>query len=144
MDNNKTNGMMSKVWGPFLWHSLHIISFNYPLEPTLKQKKEYCRFILSLRYILPCKYCRDNLIINFKKAKFNKKIFDSRKNFSIFIYNLHNIVNISLGKKKYKTYKEVEIFYEKFRAKCDKNNKKCKDPLNGNKKYKSDIKFKLI
>lgn len=141
MENNASNGMMSKVWGPTLWHSLHIISFNYPLEPTKTQKKEYCHFLLSLKYILPCKYCRDNLIVNFKKAKFSKKVFANRKNFSKFIYNLHNIVNISLGKKKYKTYDEVSAFYEKFRASCDKKKKKCKNPLNGNIRYKSKIEF---
>ena len=141
MNDNKLNGMMSKVWGPMLWHTLHIISFNYPLNPTKKQKEEYNKFIISLQYILPCKYCRDNLTTNFKKAKYSKKVFKNRKNFSKFIYNLHNIVNLSLGKTKYKSYDEVQKFYEKFRASCDKNNKKCKDPLVGNIKYKSKINF---
>lgn len=139
MNNNASNGMMSKVWGPTLWHSLHIISFNYPLEPTKVQKKQYYNFLISLQYILPCKYCRDNLVKNFKKAKFNKEIFKNRTNFSKFIYNLHNIVNVSLGKKTYKNYEEVSFFYEKFRASCDKNKKKCKNPLNGNIKYKTKI-----
>lgn len=139
--NNASNGMMSKVWGPTLWHSLHIISFNYPLQPNKIEKENYYNFLISLQYILPCKYCRDNLIENFKKAKFSKKIFKNRKSFSKFIYDLHNIVNINLGKKKYKTYKEISVFYEKFRASCDKNKKKCKNPLNGNNKYKSKIDF---
>lgn len=141
MQNNSSNGMMSKVWGPTLWHSLHVISFNYPLEPTKKQKKEYYNFITSLKYVLPCKYCRDNIVSNFKKAKFSKEVFENRKNFSKFIYDLHNIVNVSLDKKKYKTYEEVAVFYEKFRAACDINKKKCKMPLKGNIKYKSKIEF---
>ena len=141
MENNASNGMMSKVWGPLLWHSIHIISFNYPLEPTNKQKKEYYNFIKSLKYILPCKYCRDNFKTNLKKAKLSKKVFNNRKNFSKFIYNLHNVVNISLGKKKYKTYEKISKFYEQFRASCDKNKKKCKNPIKGNIKYKTNIDF---
>ena len=100
MQNNSSNGMMSKVWGPTLWNSLHVISFNYPLEPTKKQKKEYYNFITSLKYILPCKYCRDNIVSNFKKAKFSKEVFENKKNFFKFIYDLNNIVNVSLKKKK--------------------------------------------
>lgn len=141
MNNNASNGMMSKVWGPTLWHTLHIISFNYPLNPTTKQKKEYYKFLMSLKYIIPCKYCRDNFSSNLKKSDFNKNVFDNRLNFSKFIYEFHNIVNISLQKKKYKTYEEVSLFYEKFRSSCDKNKKKCKDPLHGNYKYKSKINF---
>ena len=26
-------GMMTAIWGPTLWHSLHTISFNYPIKP---------------------------------------------------------------------------------------------------------------
>ena len=26
--------MLTSVWGPSLWHSLHTISFNYPVKPT--------------------------------------------------------------------------------------------------------------
>ena len=94
---------------------------------------------MSLQYVLPCKYCRDNFKENLKKINFKKSDFKNRETFSKFIYNLHNIVNISLGKSKYKTYEEVAIYYEKFRASCDKKKKKCKEPFKGNIKYKSII-----
>ena len=34
------DGMLTSVWGPALWHYLHVISFNYPVNPTNLQKKK--------------------------------------------------------------------------------------------------------
>ena len=53
--------MLTSVWGPSLWHYLHTMSFNYPDNPTKKEKIHYRDFILQLQHVLPCKYCRLNL-----------------------------------------------------------------------------------
>ena len=66
-DYNSGDGFLTSVWGPAIWHFLHIISFNYPVNPTQEDKKHYRDFILSLQFVLPCKYCRTNLDKNFKK-----------------------------------------------------------------------------
>ena len=66
-DYNNTNGFMTSIWGPPLWMILHIISFNYPIKPTIEDKNNYYNYILSLKNILPCKYCRDNFLNNLKK-----------------------------------------------------------------------------
>ena len=42
------------------------MSFNYPINPTNQDKKNYREFILNLQNILPCKYCRINLKIILK------------------------------------------------------------------------------
>lgn len=39
IDYNSTKEMVSSIWGPPLWHFLHTISVNYPINPTLKDKK---------------------------------------------------------------------------------------------------------
>ena len=65
---NSGEGMLTSVWGPGLWFFLHTIAFNYPHKPTAVQKKQYKDFILQLKYILPCRYCRDNLKKNLKVA----------------------------------------------------------------------------
>ena len=57
-DYNSDNGMLTSVWGPSLWHSLHAISFNYPLNPTKLQKRKHKEFITNLKYVLPCGHCR--------------------------------------------------------------------------------------
>ena len=35
---NSGSGMLTSVWGPSLWHFLHTVSFNYPVNPTNKDK----------------------------------------------------------------------------------------------------------
>ena len=37
------DGMLTTVWGPPMWHFLHTVSFNYPVEPTCNQKKTISR-----------------------------------------------------------------------------------------------------
>ena len=40
-DFNSNDGMMTHVWGPSLWHTLHTISFNYAVNPTEDDKTNY-------------------------------------------------------------------------------------------------------
>lgn len=117
-DYKSDYGMLTSVWGPSLWHFLHTLSFNYPVNPTPLQRKQYRDFIYSLQYILPCIHCRENLSKNLKSICFNNKCLKNRESFSRAIYDLHNQINIMLGKKKYKTYEEVRDCYENFRSRC--------------------------
>ena len=66
-DYNSNDGMLTTVWGPSQWHVLHTMSFNYPVTPTPKDKRNYRNYILSLQNVLPCGKCIDNLRKNFKK-----------------------------------------------------------------------------
>ena len=36
---NSDYGFITYIWGPLLWHFLHIISFNYPVDPEEYNKK---------------------------------------------------------------------------------------------------------
>ena len=66
-DFSSGDGMVTKIWGPIIWTALHTISFNYPVNPTHADKIHYKDFIYSLKYILPCKYCRINLTKKLKQ-----------------------------------------------------------------------------
>ena len=149
-DYNSGDGMLTNVWGPSLWHYLHVISFNYPNEPTKLQKIKYKQMLLNFQFTLPCKYCRINLKNNFKKFPLNNKIFENRNNFSRYIYNLHELINKMLGKKSNLTYCDVRDRYEQFRSRCvientkifkykenfnktKKKEKGCTEPLYGKK-----------
>ena len=66
-DFKSDTGMLTSVWGPSLWHTLHVMSFNYPVKPTKKNKVDYKRFINCLRCTLPCGKCRKNLIFEAQK-----------------------------------------------------------------------------
>jgi hypothetical protein len=148
-DFSSGDGMMTKIWGPLQWTFLHIMSFNYPVNPTIEDKKHYRDYVLNLRYILPCKYCRINLANNFKKKPLQMCHMASRDTFSRYIYELHEVVNKMLNKKSNLTYCDVRERYEHFRSRCTeekqkiftfkktttrkKKEKGCTEPLYGKK-----------
>ena len=147
------DGMLTAVWGPSMWHYLHTMSFNYPVNPTEKDKKHYRDFILNLQNVLPCRHCRDNLKNNFKIHPLENCHLKDRNSFSRYIYKLHEIINKMLGKKSGLTYCYVRELYEHFRARCTdekpklfnfnktrKREKGCTEPLYG-KKAKCVIKI---
>ena len=117
-DYDSPDGMLTSVWGPNLWHVLHTISFNYPVNPTEEHKDRYMNFIKSLQYVLPCRYCRDNLKKNFTVIKFNKSVMKNRNTFSRWLYKLHNHINKMLGNDTSISYCEIRDRYEHFRSRC--------------------------
>lgn len=137
-DYNSNDGMLTYIWGPALWHSLHIMSFNYPVNPSNKQKEDYYNFFISLQNILPCKYCRDNYVKNLEKIPLNSSRLKNRETFSKWLFEIHELVNKNLGKKSNLTYNDVRYRYEHFRSRClidpKKNGKKekgCTESLYG-------------
>lgn len=117
-DYSSGDGMLTNVWGPSMWHYLHTMSFNYPISPTKHDKEHYLNFVKSLQYTLPCKYCRANLVTNFKSLPLTMKEMKNRDTFSRYIYNLHEHINRMLKKKSGLTYCDVRERYEHFRARC--------------------------
>ena len=139
-DYKSGDGMMTSVWGPALWHVLHTISFNYPINPTSKQKKHYFKFYENLQNILPCKYCRDNLSNNLAGLPISLDNFESRETLSKWVYKLHEKVNKMLGKESKLSYDDVRDRYEHFRSRCLQPKKEiintniekgCTEPLYG-------------
>jgi len=144
---NSGDGMLTTVWGPSLWHYLHVMSFNYPISPNSKQKKYYKDYIVSLKNTLPCKHCRINLINNFKAYPLKSCHLKNRGAFSKYIYQLHETVNKMLGKKSGLSYCDVRERYEHFRSRCitekpklfsfkktrKRKEKGCTEPLYGQK-----------
>ena len=49
------DGMLTSVWGPAMWHYLHAMSFNYPVKPSAKEKKDYKNFVWQLLLITKLK-----------------------------------------------------------------------------------------
>jgi len=144
------DGFLTTVWGPVQWYFLHTISFNYPVKPSLEEKKQYRDYILSLKNILPCGACRKNLRMNFKHLPLKMSHMESRDSFSRYIYNLHELVNKMLKKKSNLSYCDVRERYEHFRSRCvdekpkvfkysdiktrkNKKEKGCTEPLYGKK-----------
>jgi len=154
-DYQSGDGMLTSVWGPSLWHYLHTMSFNYPNKPTKEDKKHYKEFIINLKNVLPCKYCRINLNNNLKSLPLRNCDMKNRDTFSRYVYKLHEHVNKMLKKKSGLSYCDVRERYEHFRSRCtqdkptifkfnktrkNKPEKGCTEPLYG-KKSKCIIKI---
>ena len=150
---NSGDGMLTSVWGASMWHYLHTMSFNYPVEPSKENKHYYKEFVKNLQYTLPCKYCRINLKNNFKAHPIKECHMKDRESFSRYVYELHELVNKMLNKKSGLKYCDVRERYEHFRARCSiekpkifkfnktkKKEKGCTEPLYG-KKAKCIIKI---
>lgn len=149
---NSGDGMLTSIWGPSMWHYLHTMSFNYPVEPSKENKHYYKEFVKNLQYTLPCKYCRINLKNNFKAHPIKECHMKDRESFSRYVYELHELVNKMLNKKSGLKYCDVRERYEHFRARCSnekpkifkfnktKKEKGCTEPLYG-KKAKCIIKI---
>jgi hypothetical protein len=113
-----SDGFLTTVWGPPMWHYLHTMSFNYPVHPTDADKRNYRSFIINLQHVLPCKYCRINLKTNFKNHPLRACHLANRDAFSRYVYELHEVVNKLLGKTSGLSYCDVRERYEHFRARC--------------------------
>ena len=117
-DFNSGDGMMTSIWGPPMWHVLHTISFNYPVNPSNEQKKQYYTFFINLQNVLPCRYCRENYTMNLKKYPITINTLENRESISRWLYEMHEIINTNLGKKSGLSYEDVRNTYENFRARC--------------------------
>lgn len=148
-DFESNDGMLTYIWGPPLWHFLHTMSFNYPVNPSEEDKNKYESFLLSMGLILPCRYCRENFYKNIKAINFGPKDFKNRNSFSKMIFNLHEEVNKQLNKQSNLTYEDVRNRYEHFRSRCnqktitfkpvEKKEKGCTLPEKGKLKLCSKI-----
>jgi hypothetical protein len=122
-DPNANNGLITKIWGPPLWTSLHAITFGYPIKPTQKQKDEYKQYFIDTKNVLPCKYCRDSyegFLTNKGEEDtwLTDKDLESRETLTKWFVRVHNRVNKKLDVDYRMTYEDVASRYEAYRAKC--------------------------
>jgi hypothetical protein len=132
LDSNKSNGMITKIWGPHFWEVLHFVSFGYPLEPTEQHKKDYKDFFVSVRNVLPCKYCRESyseFILQEDRTKLKDEDLKNRDSLTRWVYKLHERVNEKIGINYGVTYDDVYNKYENIRAQCMPANKSCNMPI---------------
>ena len=128
------DGISPKIWGPAGWVFLHSIAANLPNRPnkpeSSKEMQTYKKriyahwnFINSLKYVLPCGDCRNNVQKNLKSLNWNIENLSSRKAFIEFMYKLHSKVNRetnSSSKYTPPTLNEVIQMYNNFRRHKDR------------------------
>jgi len=111
--------MDTRFWGPDGWKLLHSIAFSFPNNPTLKQKTTYKQFFTSIKYILPCIYCRNSFRDYLEELPLSEKFLKNSKTLSLWLYKIHNKVNDKLRKqglneKPDPTFNEVYDFYSNY------------------------------
>ena len=102
------------VWGPFFWHTIHIVAFGYPQKPTYAQKKAAKEFYESLSVLIPCPICREHYVQHLEKLPLTPHL-DSRKDLFKWTVVLHNEVNTMLKKPTW-TEQEVIAYYKRLGA----------------------------
>lgn len=150
VNNNKENGLMTKVWGPPGWLFYHCVAFGYPyiIEDTnpkhFEKRTHYRNFYNNIGKVFPCKYCRESYDQFIKDIPIDN-FLNNRRDLCYWTYLIHNKVNDKLGVPKCEipSFEDIQKTYEQFRAKCTKTTeekrkenieKGCVRPNNG--KYK--------
>lgn len=103
-----------EVWGPFFWHTIHIVALGYPQQPTYSDKKAAREFFESLKTLIPCPICKEHYTSHMSKMSISASL-DSRSDLFRWTVDLHNEVNGMLGKRKY-TETEVIQYYTRLGA----------------------------
>lgn len=123
--------MNQNIWGSHLWFSLHTISLNYPLKPSSTDKIYYKNFFINLQEVIPCSVCK----INYKRHLNEHPIdnyLDTRKSIVYWVIDMHNMVNVEIGKKVYSYDKVIKKYEDVYKKKIilDINNNDNDNDLN--------------
>ena len=125
------NGLKPGCWGPTAWHFLHSVAMGYPetITNTLEDKEiaqKYKMFFESLEFVLPCDWCKVHYKENLKSLPIANYL-DTRRNLSLWVYKLHNLVNDETNVKESErpSFENVYELYDGYRAPCDEDSKTC-------------------
>lgn len=136
--------MNQNIWGSHLWFSLHTITFNYPLKPTDEDKDNYLAFFLGLKNVIPCSVCKKNYQRHLNEHPINNFLTD-RRTLVYWLIDLHNMVNVEIGKKVL-SYDVIIKKYEEVYGKkinLDTDEEEMQYKYERNKKYKKIIMYFL-
>jgi hypothetical protein len=104
----KTSSPKGKdFWGPPIWRLIHIFAITISPE----RKEAYKEFLWLLTKLLPCDYCKSNLIQKLKEHPPEKFLSDSNKAFW-YSYMIHDLANQNISKHNPRSPKFSPIFDE--------------------------------
>ena len=101
--------MEPTIWGPFMWFILHIITFNYPENPSPFHKESYRDFFNALKNVIPCEQCRKHYTRHLQDCPITPHL-DSKKQIIEWLIKIHNLVNVSLNKNTFTTEEVLNIY----------------------------------
>lgn len=101
--------MNPKVWGKYIWLSIHIIALGYPDKPSEQDKKNYKDYYTNLWKVLPCEKCSINYVRHLRELPIDENLTDTMSLFK-WTVDLHNIVNKETGKRQLSFEEALEIY----------------------------------
>jgi hypothetical protein len=124
MTSKNDVGMITKIWGPSFWNTLHTITFCYPEEPTQQEKNKYKSFFVLIGDVLPCVFCRESYktFITQGSTQLNNDALQNRKTLTEWLYNIHEAVNHKLGVYYGISFQDLEKRFESYRIQCHHDN----------------------
>lgn len=84
--------MKIKYWGPLFWYMIHLVAFNYPVNPTAKNKKHVILFYELIYKLLPCPICQKHYL-KWLQTYPVKLFVGTRKHLALWTVRFHNNVN---------------------------------------------------
>lgn len=101
--------MKPTAWGKSAWTLLHSVSFAFPLVPTADEQERVATFVKAFREVLPCPTCKSDfgLIMERKPLEYS---LHSREAFARWVNEVHNEVNVKLGKPTMTFEESVEVW----------------------------------
>lgn len=123
----------TKIWGPGVWMTLHILSYT---SDTLIKVKLFITTLLNVVNNLPCKKCRKHAIEFMKKNKYESYINLKRSNKFIgpfkYVCDMHNNANVIIGNPKINWL----VSYEKYSHINELCDGPCDDEIYNSNNYK--------
>ena len=101
------SGMIPYLWGPIAWRQIHGMAHQFDTRPDIDYRVAdlFVLFLISLAWTLPCKMCRTSysgyLNSYMQPNGMNQRGIDTfieARNLRRFAFDLHNTVNLKLGK----------------------------------------------
>ena len=136
-----------RVFGPYVWPSLHMFAEHYPEHPTKLEQKKAKQFITSLPWMLPCYHCGCDLHhytkSHFKHTPINRVVAHKDNMINFFRMAHNNVSSHTKNQRSDWTYQEVREKYGKKHI-CLGDKKIWKGcALKRSIKLRSDVKAKL-
>lgn len=105
------------VWGPFFWHTIHIVALGYPSSPSYIDKKSAKDFYESLQFLIPCPICREHYRSHLQELPITPSI-DTKKDLLKWTIDLHNRINKFLNKPEWTEYQVIQYYKNLGKIKC--------------------------
>ena len=102
------------TWGPFFWHTMHIVSLGYPKKPSYAEKRAAKEFYESFIHLIPCPTCKLHYADNLKEIPVSPSL-DTKEDLFRWTVKMHNMINKQLGKPEMQELDAI-AFYHKLGA----------------------------